>query len=134
MYTRKRKHPPEAKMQRNMDLVRLILLKIEANPSTLGSRSFGIPGYLPEDVGYHVHIMMEDGLITGVDLTSPDSRTPQAVPTALTWKGHEILDLARDLNRWIQTKATISKVGSAPIAVWVKVLQELVLKELGVAS
>ena len=94
---------------------------------------FGIAGYAPEEVGYHAHIMMEDGLIEGVDVTNFESKGPEAIPLALTWKGHEFLDLARDQKRWNQAHAIIRKVGSAPLSVWMKVLNDLVLKELGVA-
>ncbi len=44
------------------------------------------------------------------------------------------LDLAREPKRWNQTKAIIGNVGSAPISVWMKLLNDLILKELGVAS
>ena len=121
-------------MQRNMDLVRTILMRIEESPSGRAAHPFGIAGFTPEQVGYHAHIMMEDGLIEGVDVTHTGSKGPEAMPRALTWKGHEFLDLARDQNRWNQAKAIISKVGSAPLSVWTKVLNDLVLKELGLAS
>jgi hypothetical protein len=105
-----------------MDLVRTILLRIEDSPSGWATHPFGIAGFTSEQVGYHAHIMREEGLIEGSDRHS------------LTWKGHEFLDLARDQKRWNQAKIAIGKVGSAPIAVWMKVLQDLMLKELGVAS
>jgi hypothetical protein len=117
-----------------MDLVRTILMRIEDSPSGWAAHPFGIAGFTPEQVGYHAHIMMEDGLIEGVNITTMQSQSPEVVPRALTWKGHEFLDLAREQKRWNQAKATIAKVGSAPIAVWMKVLNELILKELGVAS
>jgi hypothetical protein len=120
-------------MRRNMDLVRTILMRIEDSPSGWASHPFGIAGFTPEQVGYHAHIMKEDGLIEGVDVTSMHSKGPEAAPTAITWKGHEFLDLARDQTRWNQAKAMIGRVGSAPISVWMKVLNDLVLKELGVA-
>jgi hypothetical protein len=121
-------------MQRNMDLVRTILMRIEGSPSGSAVHPFGIAGFSPEQVGYHAHIMMEDGLIEGVDVTTMASKNPEAMPRALTWKGHEFLDLARDQKRWNQAKAIIGKVGSAPLAVWMKVLNDLLLKELGAAS
>ena len=121
-------------MQRNMDLVRTILMRIEESPSGWAEHPFGIAGFTPEQVGYHAHIMMEDGLIEGVDITRMGGKGPEAMPQALTWKGHEFLDLARDQKRWNQAKAQIGKVGSAPLSVWAKVLNDLVLKELGVAS
>jgi hypothetical protein len=121
-------------MQRNMDLVRTILLRIEDSPSGWAAHPFGIAGFTPEQVGYHAHIMMEDGLIEGVDVTHTKSKGPEVMVRGLTWKGHEFLDLAREPKRWNQAKATIGNVGSAPISVWTKVLNDLILKELGVAS
>jgi hypothetical protein len=120
-------------MQRNMDLVRTILMRIEDSPSGWAAYPFGIAGFTPEQVGYHAHIMMEDGLIEGVDVTHTESKGPEALPRSLTWKGHEFLDLARDQKRWNQAKIAIGKVGSAPISVWIKVLQDLMYKELNVA-
>jgi hypothetical protein len=121
-------------MQRNMDLVRTILMRIEESPSGRAEQPFGIVGFTPEQVGYHAHIMMEVGLIEGVDVTTMQSNGPEALPRAITWKGHEFLDLARDQKRWNQAKAVIGKVGSAPLSVWTKVLNDLVLRYLGVAS
>jgi hypothetical protein len=121
-------------MQRNMDLVRTILMRIEDSPSGWAVHPFGIAGFMPEQVGYHAPIMMEDNLIEGVDVTNSGSKGPEAIPRALTWKGHEFLDLARDQKRWNQANAIIGKVGSAPISVWMKVLKDLMLKELGMAS
>src|SRR6266436_2683729 len=109
-------------MQRNMDLVRTILMRIEDSPSGWAEQPFGIGGFTPEQVGYHAHIMVEDGLIEGVDNTTMRSKSREVVPRSLTWKGHEFLDLARDQKRWNQAKAAIGKIGSAPISVWTKVL------------
>jgi hypothetical protein len=117
-----------------MDLVRAILLKIEASPSGWAPDQFGIAGFTPEQVGYHAHIMMEDGLIKGTAVTHLESKGPEALPQSLTWKGHEFLDAARDLKRWNQAKVIIGKVGSAPFSVWMKVLHDLMLKDLSVAS
>ena len=121
-------------MQRNMDLVRKILMRIEDGASGRTAHPFNIASFTPEQIGYHVHIMMEDGLIEGIDVTNMHSNGPEALPTSLTWKGHEFLDLARDHERWYKAAGIIRKVGSAPIAVWMKVLNDLILKELGVAS
>jgi hypothetical protein len=117
-------------MQRDMDLVRMILTRMEANPSGWAPRDFGIKGFSPEEVAYHAHIMMQEGLIEGCDVTSTESTGPEAVPTTLTWKGHEFLDLARDQERWNQAKALIAKVGAAPISVWMKVLSDLLWKSV----
>jgi hypothetical protein len=117
-----------------MDLVRTILMRIEESPSGWATHPFGIAGFTPEQVGYHAHIMMEDGLIETDPITNFESKGPEAMLRALTWKGHEFLDLARDQKRWNQAKVLINKIGSAPLAVWTKVLNDLVVKDLGVAS
>lgn len=121
-------------MQRNMDLVRTILMRIEASYALKVSPPFGIVSAGPEEVSYYVHIMKEDGLIEAVNGVPPSNSDSETVPVRLTWRGHEFLDLARDQTRWLQAKARIAKVGSAPIAVWMKVLNDLVLKDLGIAS
>src|SRR5262245_34913165 len=102
-------------MQRDMDLVRAILMRIADSPSRGAVEPFGILEATPEEIRYHSHIMTEDGLIESVDLTSVEGKSSETMPRSLTWKGHEFLDLARDQKRWIQAKAAIEKVGSAPI-------------------
>jgi hypothetical protein len=115
-------------MQRNMDLVRAILLRIENGSSGWAPQNFGIEGFPPESIGYHAHIMMQEGLIEGVDVTNSESNGTEAIPMNLTWKGHEFLDLARNPERWHRAKSTIARVGSAPISVWLKVLTDLTVK------
>jgi hypothetical protein len=72
--------------------------------------------------------MMQEGLIEGCDTTHTESAGPEAMPTSLTWKGHEFLDLARDQERWNRAKAIIGKIGGAPISVWMKVLTDLMIQ------
>jgi hypothetical protein len=120
-------------MQRNMDLVRTILMRLEASPSGWAPNDLGIKSFLPEQVGYHAHIMMQEGLIEGSDVTTSHSAGPEAIPRNLTWKGHEFLDLARDQERWNRAKAIIAKIGGAPISVWMKVLTDLMLQGIDTA-
>jgi Hypothetical protein (DUF2513) len=117
-----------------MDIVRTILLRIEASPLGWTVNHFGIEGFTREQVVYHAHIMREDGLIEVVDGANFESKALEVMPHSLTWKGHEFLDLARDLNRWYKAKAIISKIGTAPISVWTKVLNDLILRDLAKVS
>jgi Hypothetical protein (DUF2513) len=121
-------------VQRNMDLVRTILMRIESNPTGWVPDDFGIKSFSPEEVGYHCHIMMQEGLIEGHDVTNFESAGPEALPTNLTWKGHEFLDLARDAERWNRAKSIIAKVGGAPLSVWFKVLTDLTLQGVDKAA
>ena len=121
-------------MQRNMDLVRMILVRLESSSGGWAPRDLGIHSFSPEEIGYHAHIMMQEGLIEGVDATTGHSSGPEAAPTNLTWKGHEFLDLARDQDRWNRAKAIIAKVSGAPISVWMKVLTDLMLQGVDAAT
>ena len=94
---------------------------------------FGIEGYPPEQVGYHAHIMMQEGLIEGIDVTNSESEGPEIMPMSLTWKGHELLDLARDPERWSRARAIIARIGGAPISVGLKVLTDLTVKGIETA-
>ena len=114
-------------MRRNMDLVRMILTRLESLQPGYAPSNFGIQSYSPEEIGYHAHIMKQDGLIEAADVTTMQSRGPEALPRTLTWKGHEFLDLARDPERWNRAKSVIEKVGGAPLEVWKKVLTDLML-------
>ena len=121
-------------MQRNMDLVRTILTRLESNPDGRCPPHYGIIGYMPEQIAYHAHIMMQDGLIETADIASCENSGPDSVPTTLTWKGHEFLDLARDQARWNRAKAIVAKVGGAPISIWMKVLTDLMLQGVDAAA
>ncbi|HYT87159.1 MAG TPA: DUF2513 domain-containing protein [Gemmataceae bacterium] len=120
-------------MQRNMDLVRMILTKLESSPGGWAPRDFGIQSFSAQEIAYHAHIMMQEGLIEAVDVTSTESSGPAAMPSSLTWKGHEFLDLARDQDRWNRAKAIVARVGGAPISVWTKVLTDLMLQGVDAA-
>ncbi len=121
-------------MQRNMDLVRMILLRLETSPSGWAPNDLGIKSFLPEQIGYHAHIMMQEGLIEGSDITHMQGAGAETLPRYLTWKGHEFLDLARDQDRWNRAKAIIAKIGGAPISVWMKVLTDLMLEGIETAE
>jgi hypothetical protein len=123
----------EVLMQRNMDLVRMILVRLESNPSGWAPKDLGITIFLPEQISYHVHIMMQEGLLEGSDVTPWHGAGSETFPVRLTWKGHEFLDLARDQERWNRAKAIITKLGGAPISVWMKVLLDLMLQGIDAA-
>lgn len=121
-------------MQRNMDLVRMILTRLENSPEGWAPRDFGIQSFSPQEIGYHAHIMKQEGLIEATNVTHLSSSGPEALPRSLTWKGHEFLDLARDQDCWNRAKAIIAKVGGAPISVWMKVLTDLMLQGVDAAT
>jgi hypothetical protein len=120
-------------MKRDMDLVRQILLALESEPDGSTGSELTIDGYSDAQVGYHVLIMMEAGLLVGAETTSFGSG-PEAIASRLTWEGHEFLDAAREPSRWEQAKKLLGKAGGASFPVWVKVLTEMAVKAAGVGT
>lgn len=119
-------------MKRDMDLVRKLVFAIEEHPSGFAPDEINIQGYSSEQIGYHLHLMLEAGLIEGSDVTCMDSASPEAMVSSLTWAGHEFADAARSDTLWNQAKAAVKeKVGSASIALLTQYLQSLAKTALG---
>ena len=93
-------------MQRNMDLIRRLLLEIESEPST--QYRFEIDGVEELELYYHVDLLVEANLIRGVKVRWASDGTLASLflgsPVALTWDGHEFLNAARNETVWQQTK------------------------------
>jgi len=118
-------------MKRNMDLVRLIMLKLNEHEHGNAPRSLDIEGYSEEEIGYHCFIMNEAGLIEASDITTMASLSPDAMPLRLTWNGHEFIENAQNEKVWSETKQTVSKLGDVSFTVWANVLSKIVLQNLG---
>ena len=54
-------------MQRDMDLVRAILLAVEAHPAGFAPDPLAIEGYTDEQIGYHATILKEAGMVEGIE-------------------------------------------------------------------
>ena len=102
-----------------MDLIRKMVLVIEDSPSGYAPREgLRIDGYTDEQIGYHAHLMIQEGLADGCDATSTDSNSPEAMLTSLTWKGHEFAEAARDDTRWKKAMGVVEeKGGSATLSI-----------------
>jgi hypothetical protein len=119
-------------MKRDMDLVRAIALAVEERPTALGGEELEVPDYSKEEVGYHVNLMMEAGLLHGTDITSTADTVPRALPSRLTWEGHEFADAARDRGRWQKAKELAAeKAGTVSVSVLVELLKKLMSDSLG---
>jgi hypothetical protein len=118
-------------MQRDMDLVRQILLKVEEHPTGFAPNKIKIDGYTSEQIGYHAYIMGEAGLLNVIDVTTNDSSGPEAMIQSMTWNGHEFLEAAREPGRWKDAKNVVNKAGGASFEVFKAVLIELAKKAVG---
>ena len=122
-------------MQRNMDLVRKILLHMEGQEHghNIGWK-FAIAGYTPEQIGYHAHLMAQGGLIVAADATFSESLSPSAKPISITWEGHDFLAAARDDGTWAKAQKTV--LAPAAGATWAVILEWLKaesLRQLGLS-
>lgn len=104
-------------MKRDMDLVREILLAVEASESPDGWITLELPERAPAELSYHVMLLHEAGMLIGMDLSTLDGTEWQ--PERLTYQGHEFLDTIRDSEVWKRTKAGAEQAGVASVAfVW----------------
>ena len=68
-----------------------ILMKCVDQPHGGAPPNLEINGHSEEEIGYHVYLMMQAGLVEGVDVGSPDDPSPRAVVISITWAGHGFL-------------------------------------------
>lgn len=90
-------------MQRDMNLVKKILLAIEEESSTDSNGIPDIEGHSQEEIAYHMIIM--DVGEAGLIFTNTDTLIGQQLPiftsTRLTWEGHNFLDASKnDESSW----------------------------------
>ncbi len=117
-------------MRRDMDLVREILQQIEAWPEPQDWVEFDLPDRLPDEVNYHVAIMVEAGLIQAQDVSTLQMYDWRA--KKLTWTGHEFLDDARDDKVWSGAKKRLgAQFASASFEVIRAVLVDITKTILG---
>lgn len=102
-------------MKRDMDLVRDILLQVDASTERLdmgallseGADDEGDEGQV---LAYHLQMLIQQaGLLKGVDAGVLEG--PYWIDLQLTWAGHEYLDQVRDPEIWKQAKAGAKKAG-----------------------
>ncbi|NYF22189.1 hypothetical protein HDC36_003665 [Xanthomonas sp. JAI131] len=118
-------------MQRDMDLVRQILLAAESKPHGFGRTELAIDGYTDEQIGYHVYLLGQAGLVESIDRTNISRKSPYASIKTVTWIGHEFLASARSPKAWSQAKDLMHKAGGGSFQVWQSVLTQLVKQSLG---
>jgi hypothetical protein len=104
-------------MKRDMDLVREILLQIEAaiEPPRMSDLELTkIDEQHVQRVAYHMQMLVDEiGFVRGIDASSMDG--PDWINLELTWSGNEFLDAIRDPEVWRRTKEGAKKVGGVSI-------------------
>jgi len=112
-------------MMRDMDLIRLLLLEIEARSGGATSQiiDLRIDGYSREQVGHHVWLLEDGGFIICVEGEVVDEA--ELYPRCLTWKGHEFLDAVRDPDVWRQSASLAQRGRNQSLRTVWKIAQKL---------
>ncbi|WP_159016603.1 DUF2513 domain-containing protein [Cognatiluteimonas profundi] len=96
-------------MQRDMDLLRQIVLSAEAGPPFPA-----IGGYTEDAIKYHKMLAIEAGLIHGKwlrDNTRITEIPATVMVTDVTWEGHDFLQAIRDEANWGKVKTFLAASG-----------------------
>jgi hypothetical protein len=99
-------------MKRDMELIRKILLAIEAKYINVAIYNIEVEDFDFETIAYHCKIIHDAGLISDYDqsVTLGEGLIEFGVGS-LTWEGHEFLDKIRDDTVWGKTKETMKDKG-----------------------
>lgn len=112
-------------MKRDLELVRKILLAMEAYEHGFAPADFTVAGYDQAVIGHHVWLMAQGELVTAVPSTTFADASPIALAQSITWKGHEFLATARNEKVWSKVRTELKDRGlSLPFAL----VQDLALK------
>jgi hypothetical protein len=117
-------------MERDLDLVRLLLLEVEKT----GKNDLNIPPspikeFKEDTILYHLLLMKEAGLIE-VDFVKGTTFIPKmAWVHRLTWEGHEFLDAARKDAVWQKAKKWMMDTVGALTLEGMKIALAEVIKE-----
>ena len=98
-------------MKRDMDLVRLILLKIEEEYKSTALINLSINGYDKDTVAYHCNILHEAGFVSNYNASYAENELYIFSVGALTWDGNDYLDKIRDNSTWKKIKDIIAQKG-----------------------
>lgn len=112
-------------MMRDMDLVRTILLSLEAEPQGYHRGQLKIEGYTSENVNYHAFLMGDANLLSVIDITHHEGSGPEAIPLTITWTGYDFLDACRDEGRWNKAKEIFAQMGGVTFDVAKQILVSL---------
>lgn len=93
-------------MQRDMDLVRQILIELEQN-DVARYKQMEVPGYDDAQVGYHCYLLHQAGLIVASEFDTHDHILPYYLPMHLTWDGHEFLNSVKSPSDWERVKKSV---------------------------
>ena len=119
-------------MQRDLDLIRKIVLAVESLPTGTVVDEIAIAGYTEEQIGYHSYLIVDSGLAEGVDVGTLADKSPNWRILHLTSAGHDFADAARNDTTWNKATGIVKeKVGTATIEIVKEVLVGVIKSAIG---
>jgi hypothetical protein len=124
-------------MQRDMDLIRTILLKVEMDQKlggefqSVNATTLGITDHTDAEVMYHLVMLVEAGFLVG---NTKLAGIGEIVISKLTWNGHEFLDDIRDPEIWRKTKERAKAVTGVGLSFLWEIAKLEIKTKLGLPS
>ena len=122
-------------MQRNLEVIREILLRVEAIEEVRGIPDLEIGGFSESEVVYNLDLSIQAGLVDGKVVIGADAHYYISGLMALTWVGHDFLDSARDTTLWSKAKREAKnkglEFGRLPLEVAKRILNDVLNEHLG---
>ncbi|MBC3233732.1 DUF2513 domain-containing protein [Pseudomonas lurida] len=100
-------------MRRDMDLLRLLLLKLEVLHEDAHSichyqyEELMVEGFTEDQVAYHLDLATEAGLVD----QGGNGSMHGFMFKRLTWEGHDFVDAVRDNDIWMKTRQGVNAAG-----------------------
>ena len=114
-------------MKRDLDLIRKILQQCEDFEHRFAPRAITVEGYTDEQIGFHVYLAGEAGLMMKANNTGPGDKSPTATPISISWEGYEFLENSRDDRVWSTAKQAAHASGGVAFDVVKSVLTGLAI-------
>ena len=100
-------------MKRDLDLIRLIHLKVEDDYDCAELINLKIDGYSAKAIPYNSQLAFEAGYLSNCSVQYADNGVWTFSVGSLTWEGHDFLDRIRDDSRWGKIKKAARDRGAA---------------------
>ncbi|WP_425407577.1 DUF2513 domain-containing protein [Hwanghaeella sp.] len=101
-------------MKRDLDLIRKLLLEVEASDGDLATSDIEMDPWSPEEISYNTRLLIENEFLTGLDDTDMGmGQLRNFINLRLTWAGHDYLDAVRSDATWKKVTEKLQSVGGS---------------------
>lgn len=122
-------------MQRDLELIREILLRVEAIGEVRSIPDLKIGDFSEIVVVYNLDLSIQAGLVDGKVVIGADAHYYISGLMGLTWAGHDFLDSARDTTLWSKAKREAKNKGmefsKLPLEVAKRILNDVLNEHPG---